>query len=50
MITPMYSLSDSAWEVEMAASPEVIMVEEQVAMSVVKIFVDSRFSIVPTID
>jgi hypothetical protein len=47
---PVYSLSDSAWEVEMAGSPEVIMVEEQVAMYVVKIFIDSRSSIVPTTD
>jgi hypothetical protein len=45
-----YGLSDSEWDVEMAGSPEVIMVEEQVAMFVAKIFIDSRSSIIPTID
>jgi hypothetical protein len=45
-----YGLSDSAWDVEMAGSPEVIMVEEQIAMSVAKIFIDSRSSFIPTTD
>ena len=46
----MYGLSDSAWEVETAGSPEVIMAEEQVAMSVATIFIDSRSSLIPTTD
>ena len=47
---PVYGLSDSAWYVEMAGSPEVIIVGEQVAMSVAKIFIDSRSSFIPTAD
>ena len=47
---PVYGLSDSAWDVEMAGSPEVVMAEKQVAMSFANIFIDPGSSIIPTIE